>query len=215
MSVNWAQVGEDFRQKYEGTYCRYQSPKTKEKEVFSVMSIEVHDSSPPDIVLYNGRVGDLFLSYKGESELDFSYPAIGMFQYEKKALRFTRRYMRQWKKGVCESTAGIDFPYGHLAPKYQTCISESTVKAAYDSLTATTVSISAAVQKLEKEDYISVALNKEFSLGLSESPKAYWLWYHCDPIGVVSDVIDLRVKQFTQEMRDFLRDTRDYARAII
>lgn len=210
--MNWTQIGEDFRQKYEGTYCRYLSPITKMKEVFAILGVTINSKSAPDITLYNGRVGELFLTYNTETELDFEFPEVGMFQHEKKALCFRRRYMRQWKKGVCDGTAIIDWGYGWYSPQHQFSLSESTLESAFKPKEIT--SIANAIQKLSA-DYISVALSKHLSLGLSDKEGKYWLWFNNEPIAEVTDTIRVRIPQFTQEVRDFLRDTRDYARIVI
>src|SRR4051812_19017429 len=114
MSVNWHQVGTDFHQKYEGTFCRFISPMSKHKEVFSINEIEVLQTTPPNLTLWNPKHGELYLKYTTEAELDFTYPDVGYFQHGKKAFRFTRNYERQWKKGICSATARILYPYNAI-----------------------------------------------------------------------------------------------------
>lgn len=213
MADNWAQIGEDFSQKYEGTFCRYVSPISKQKEVFTVVGVHSNRDKGPDIDLFNGRVGELSLSYATEAELDFSFPEVGMFQFEKKAFRFARKFQRQWRKGVCDATADVRFPYAEIAPRFRPGLTEAVMEAAFKEQKIT--SISEAIRLLEDQHYVSVVLNRDLSLGLSEKQGKFWLWYDCEPIAEVTDSIKLHVPQFNQEVRDFIRDTRDYVRPVV
>lgn len=210
--TNWPQLGEDFRQKYEGTFCRYRSKTSPKQEVFTVMGVQPQAKEGPHITLYNGRVGDLLLKYTTEAELDFSFPRCRVFQFEKRAVWFSRKFQRQWKKGICEQTASVIFPYGTIIGGDRLQLTEALVSAVFEE--AAPKSISSAIEML-KDDYLSVALNDTLSLGLSEVSNKYWLWFDAAPIGEVTNSIKIRVPQFEQEVRDFIRDTRDYARPIV
>src|SRR5688500_16962284 len=129
--MDWQQIGEDFRQKYEGTFCRYISPLTKQKEIFSVSQLRPKSTTGPDITLFNKRAGESFFNYTTDAELEFSYPECGYFQHEDKALRFYRRYERQWRKGLCANTALVEFPYNTIYPIHSVGLREEVLISAY------------------------------------------------------------------------------------
>ena len=213
--INWRQIAEDFRQRYEGTFCRYTSPYSKKQEIFQVLYVdrEGHDE-PPRITIHNKNNGELFLSYTTEAFLDFTFPSTGYFQHEDVALTFERVFTRQWKKGICSGTCCIRNPYSSIADVGQRYgVNEKTVASAFAPVT--NISLSKAIEKLESKEFLSVALNKKMAIGLGDG-KEFLLWYDDEPI---AEVMDSRVKManplFEQEVRDFLRDTGDHGRAVV
>ena len=212
MSINWAQISEDFRQKYEGTFCRYISPITKVKEVFSITHVDIQPYGPPNIVMVNSRAGELFLTYNTEAELDFTFPPIGCFQHGDKALLFKRLHQRQYRKGICTFTAHTEFPYAMLCGTYVPGMDENVLESAFKP--QLTKSISDGLKELE--DKVSVVLSNQLSVGHGNKEGDYWLWFNNEPIATVKkNSIEIKLNQFTQEVRDFIRDTRDYARAVV
>lgn len=215
MSVNWSQIGEDFSQKYESTFCRYISPIDKAKHIFQINHVEVSDEGPSEFVLFNKKHGELFLKYDTDTELDFEYPDVGYFQLGKQAHRFSRLFMRQWKKGICDSTAKMSFPYARLAGgRWESYLNHDTLEGAFNGKTSN--DLSSAVKLLDNESYVSVALTKRLAVGLGNKTDEKWLWFEEEPIAVVTaDKINVKMISFIQEVKDFLRDTRDYARALV
>jgi hypothetical protein len=212
MSIDWHQVGEDFRQKYEETYCRYLSPLTKKNEVFYISSVEVYDDRPPVLILFNSKAGELYLNYDTEAELDFSFPETGYFQSGNKALRFYKRHARQWKKGVSASTAQCVFPYNEFILAESVGVNEETLTAAFKPPIVTP--FSTAIKKLQDNEAFSLALNANMALGFGEEKGRYWLWFDEEVIATVGPDIKVEASHFLQEVQDFARDTRDNVRII-
>lgn len=212
--INWLQVGQDFQQKYEGTYCRYLSPITKQKEVFMLNMVEPLAKAPPDLTLYNDRCGELFLSYNTEAELDFSFPDIGYFQYGNRAVLFSRNYERQWKKGMCRNTVHLSFPYDDLLFFYPPDLSGGSLEAAFQPRLI--VTLDDADKKLSDGKTVSVALTKHFALGVGNKATERWLWFDNEPVAeLVGRKLAIKVPAFEQEIRDYLRTVGDNGRAII
>jgi hypothetical protein len=217
--INWAQVGEDFRQKYENCFCRYESPINKQIEVFRILQVEVNAKKGPDLTLFNERVGDLYLTYNTEAELDFTFPETGYFQGERMALMMSRRYERQWKKGLGDATIRIETPYDCVypitspySPNTDFNLTEKQVKRMFPR---PYLSITEGI-KLLKDHIISVALSRRFAVGLGADEKTNWLWYDFAPIAeVVNGKIVMKVSQFTQEVKDYLRSSGDYVHSIV
>lgn len=208
----WEQLGEDFAQKYEGTYCRYLSPLTKKKEIFTITGVGVNSSKGPDLTLFNSKTGELYLNYDTDVELDFSFPEARFFQHENKAMYFHKLHQRQWKKGVCSTTARIKFPYNELYRCVSVNLDENILDSAYQPLLFR--SITDGVKTL-KDGGFSVVLNADLSLGLAEKPDRYWLWFHSEIVGFVQDnTLMLYTPEFKQEIEDFIRDTRDNVRVV-
>lgn len=211
--TDWVQVGEDFRQKYEGTYCRYLSPITKKTEIFAITKVRSNNNKGPDISLFNSRAGEIFLNYSTDAELDFSFPECRYFQHKDTALRFIRRYERQWKKGICLSTASISNPYAELWPVLGAGFNEETLASAFNHTEDRTI---AEAIKLLEAGHKSVALSRNLALGSGSSDTSHYLWFESEPIGeLAKGVIHLHVPQFRQELQDYIRRTEDYARIII
>ena len=213
--MNWHQLGVDFQQKYENTYCRYKSPKTDKVDIYRILAVQPYETRGPDIILCNDTVGDLRLKYQTDAELDFSFPETRYFQSPKGfALMFTRLFQRQWKKGICHTTAKMAFPYTCLAKESNPNIDEDLLREAFSPVKIR--SISDAFVALEKGNVFSVVLNGMFALGLGRLASCHWLWFEHEPIAEVTPSrINLKLPQFKQEIQDFLRDTGDYERPII
>ena len=212
--INWLQVGTDFQQKYEGTYCRYLSPITKKKEIFMLNMVEPQAKAPPDLTLYNDRCGELFLSYNTEAELDFSFPDIGYFQCGVRAVLFSRNYERQWKKGMCRSTVFMSFPYDDLLFVHPVDVKGDTLEAAFEPRPILT--LDEADKRLADGKTVSVSLTKHFALGVGNKASERWLWFDAEPVAeLVGRTLAVKVPAFEQEIRDYLRLVGDNGRAVI
>lgn len=209
--MDWRQVGEDFRQKYEDTYCRYTSPISGIKEVFRIASVQPSVREGPALILVNAQHGELMLKYDTEAELDFTFPAVGYFSHDNKAIMFSRKYERQWRKGLHVQTAQFVFPYPTV---WWSCAwNESIIKDAFKSTPVRTVAD--ALQELKNGAY-SVPISKTMAVGVADVTDQWWMWYEGTPIAVISnDVIEVKVSAFRQEIIDHCRRTGEYGRRIV
>ena len=205
MAFDWRQLGEDFRQKYEGCFCRYRSPLTGKEEVFQIVSVEVNNNSAPNLVLHNDKHGEMFLKYTTDAELDFTFPECGYFQLDDKAIVFSRLFSRQWKKGICSGTATLTFPYpgGFYAPRLD-C---GNLNAAFKR--APVEPISQAIQRLKEQDLLSTPVSPVMAVGLGRKQEL-WLWHETSLIGQIDgNTLSVKVPAFQQEVVDHIRDTGD------
>ncbi len=209
--INWVQIGEDFAQKYEGTFCRYVSPVTQIKEVFQILEIIAHADEPPSIVLFNKKHGEVYLNYTTEAELDFTFPNCGYFQHHDRALLFSRLFPRQWKKGICSATANVHLPYFVYGG---TNLDEDNLASAFNSVSQ--LSVTQAVKKIKTDDLFSLAISPQLSVGLGKGEEL-WLWFESDLIGDIKygNVIEVKTSQFKQEVLDHCRQTGDYAARVL
>lgn len=213
--LNWTQIGEDFRQKYEGTFCRFESPLTKEKEIFQIVQVVSYPTESPDLTLRNKRHGDIFLKYTTEAELDFSYPDIGYFQHRHLALRFLRQYERQWKKGICRTTTRVQCPMNEICTVVDTNIDEPTLVNAFIGKTHR---MDDALNLLKQKQAVSVAVSKSIAVSLSNTANEYLVWFENEPVGkILGDERQIKVivPEFTQEIKDYIRNEGDYGRAVV
>lgn len=212
--INWPQVGQDFAQKYQGTWCRYVSPITRDKEIFLINEVVPQSHAGPNISLHNSKHGELHLTYHTEAELDFSFPEMRNFQHKKRAMRFVRLHDRQYKKGICNGTAKVLFPYSVIAGTLYPEINAETLESAFQPLVPS--SIEQALSTIEREGQVSAVLSPNLSIGCGNEAGSYWLWFQTEPVAVLEGkVITMKVATFKQEIVDFLRDTGDYARTVV
>lgn len=212
--INWTQVGQDFSQKYIHTWCRYLSPITKQREIFYIENVTPNSGAGPSVSLYSNKHGNVYLDYCTEAELDFSYPHLQNFQHKKRAMRFVRQHERQYKKGICDATAKVVFPYAHIVGNLWPDVNADTLESAFKPLITRT--IDQGLDFLGQDNNVSVVLSPHLSLGHGNKPNEYWLWFHTEPVAVVEDRrVVMKVAAFRQEVQDYLRDTGDYARAVI
>ena len=207
-TINWQRFGEDFTQKYEGTFCRYISPITDKKEVFKIYKIIPYENKGPGITLFNQRVGELYLNYSTEAELDFTFPEKTYFFHENKALLFKRLFQRQWKKGLCSSTAMVTCPYDLIQTLFYPKIDEELIISLFEPQLEY-LSIDEAIDKL-KVSCLSYPLSTTLALGLSKIPDIYWLWFDENIIAEIDkNKIIVHSKHYIQEIKDYLRKTQN------
>lgn len=206
--MDWKQMGDDFAQKYENTYCRYTSPVSGAKEIFLITSVLSSHREAPSLVLYNSKHGELYLKYDTEAELDFTFPEVGYFSHNGRAMLFSKQYQRQWKKGICSNTALIIFPYPNVKSDPQ--LSEDCLASAFNSTRVK--SFDEAIIELNKETF-STPVSKSMALGPSDKKDKWWIWFESEPVAeLIGNEIQMKVPQFKQEIYDHCRLTGDYAR---
>lgn len=205
MPYNWELITQDFKQKYEGTYCYIQLH--EKNELFYLEEVEARLDSAPYLRLTNNKFGNILVKYTTEQDIDFSFPNLGVFQYNNSVLILFRNYLRQWKKGACNSTLNVIDPYAPFiynpwstGGRLKFEILENAFKP------RKYVKLSEALKVLKNGTHLSIALSETFFIGLSLlSDKSPILWYLENPIGVIeNETIVLYESQFQQELEDFL-----------
>jgi hypothetical protein len=202
MALDWELLFKDFQQKYEDTFC-YVSIEGNQPELCQIKNIE-KTGGAPSIHIYSENVGDILLKYDTSySDIDFRYPEIGLFEFQKQVLYIHKLHNRQWKKGPGFQTLQVSNlykPFGGFSPK----LNLELMKAALAPRLS--ISIDQGLYKLNTDAYLSVALSSEFAIGLSTTNQTNPLfWYMNHPIGVIDGFkIVLNAKMFYQEVVDYL-----------
>lgn len=211
MKIDWLQIGEDFQQKYEQTFCRYTSPLSGKQEVFHVQRVSPRDNEAPAITIYNKKHGDVLLKYTTDAELDFTFPSCGYFAHQGKALLFNRLYTRQWKKGMCNQTAGVLLPYPY--PYGSPGLSEDTIASSFKP--RKDQSFTEAAQQMRDAAMFSTPVSATFALGRGQKDEL-WVWYETEIIGeLVGNKLTVHAPHFKQEVMDHVRNTGDYATQVV
>lgn len=214
--MNFQQISEDFRQKYEDTYVFVKYSPTKPKDLFYVSAVR-HTSAttPPQLTLVNKRVGEISLTYTTECDVEFTWPNPGYFWHDGKyAVLFSRTSARQYRRGICRSNCAMVFPYAEYGLFLRIPVDETTINEAF---TPVFVPLEDAENFIKTGQAISVPLSASLALGASPAndTKGNILWCFGKPIGIYSGAkLHLLENQFRQEVEDYLRDTNTNAQII-
>lgn len=204
---DWEQVTADFRQKFEHTYIRVS---LKEGQPFEVFYVDrVVQGKPTYLVLSNSNWGEIKINYDTELEVLFDFPRVGYFNFnDKYAAIFNRNFQRQWKRGLCNQTGLICFPYWPFR-NYLPLLCEEAITAAFQPRSI--CPIYQAANTLEFGSYLSVPLSESLALGLTvKENNNLLLWFLEQPIGEYikeKNTIKLHAAQMQQEVKDFLTQT--------
>jgi hypothetical protein len=208
--MDWHQLFNDFRQKYEGCWCTVLIEGHTIENIFHLDLVENVPGKAPLLHLRNSQLGEIILKYDdSKSDIHFVLPSIGLYNSKTGVIMARRNYGRQWKKGLCTGTVRLISIYGLIDELFnmlgETRLDETLVKILLKP--TSTLTLEGAISKLKTR--IAVCLSSEFALGLSlneKTPNNYILWYYENPIGIVeysSKRILLREPQFEQEFKDF------------
>lgn len=204
MALDWEQLCKDFQQKYEETFC-FVKIEGAEPELCLIKEVESTGKAPA-IHIFSERIGDILLKYDTSySDIEFRYPEVGLFSYEKQVYYVNKLYNRQWKKGPGFQTIRLTNLYNDWG--FPTLpITIATLTAAFQPRTL--VSIEEGLSKLRGDKCLSVPLSHEFAIGLSSfRSRNPILWYMSNPIGIVDEdrrQIAFKERSFYQEFKDYL-----------
>jgi hypothetical protein len=206
MAFDWVQITHDFQQSF---------VRVKFEDKFEVFWLyKVQSGSPPCLLLRNSKYGEVQLNYDTVFDVDFSYPKIGVFNYrDQMAIMFVRRFQRQWKRGLSESTVYLRSLYSEYFRSDHE-LSEALLEDAFKPRSIQT--IKEAVTKLE-QSALSTCLNNHFALGRDVRLKSdsYLLWYLDSLVGELNhNTMYIREPQFKQEFDDYIRGTGEMIHVI-
>lgn len=221
--MDWNQLFNDFRQKYEGCYCSIALEGCSTPQIFMLDLVEgTRDAkgqhAAPLLHFFNEDAGEIILKYgDSQSDIKFSLPRVGLFNYKDSVVMLRRAYSRQFKKGVCNGTITLKSIYGSIHNMFNSrgedLLSEKMVKCF--NVETKPITLQKGIDELKTK--LAICLSHEFALGLSLNSNAnYILWYYENPIGVVDPTIRriyLRENQFKQEFQDFystIKGTNDF-----
>lgn len=205
--MDWKQLYTDFKAKYEHCYALVTFEGNRKSEVFWLSYVEPTSSSKemtaPLLHFENEHTGEVILKYDDStSDVEFKFPPIGLVPYNNQVFMVRRKFERQWKGGVCNSTLRVDNIYGKLGWQTDGLCSEFLTEA-FKSIKP--LSIAEGLKQLTTS--VAVPLSKEFAIGLSvTSDESPILFYYENPIGKIdlgSNSPILLENQFSQEFEDF------------
>jgi len=210
--MDWKQLYQDFKQKYEKCYCSVLLEGYNIPKVFYLEFVE-ETLKAPLLHLRNNEFGEVILKYDDScSDVSFKLPNIGLYNSMGNVLMVRRLYQRQFKKGICTSTLYIKSIYQDIYSGFVSAseanLHESLVKILLQP--TPTLSLKEGIDALDK--VLATALSPEFAVGLSPRlDGVHILWYYENPIGLVDPVghrIFLKENQFQQEFQDFVAKIR-------
>jgi hypothetical protein len=177
--MNNSEVLQDFRRRWENTFV-WLAMDGRADELVKLESIEESSTKIATLNLSGDKIGKLSLNFGSEGHsLQFRYPPVGVFQFQKDAYVFYRRPMRQYRRGICSDNSTMWNVTRNLVGNRCRWIA-AEVRAAFDH---ETFSVATALTLLE-QGYKGVALEGNFSLtqSLFDTPD-YVLWHWTNPIG--------------------------------
>ena len=207
MSVNFRQIAEDFSQKFAGTFVHVAFKPGEAPSLFQCTEVIRHSSSAPTLSLVNKAHGVVHLNYQTECEVTFPFPKCGYFWVDNTiAAIFQRRHGRQYRRGICSSTASITTPYARYYP-LRFGINEDTLQSAFNPVYVT---LDDAEKFIASAQSLSVPLSPYLALGASPSTRHNELiiWFLGKPIATYTNgIIRVREAQFHQEIVDFVKES--------
>lgn len=154
----------EFIAKYEGAWV-FANPQSGSKDLYNIIEVKTPTNKAPQIVLWNPKVGALYINLQTDIEIDFSMPVIGFFNHKGRALASKRVAARQWKRGICSSNFQIDG--GAFNVLFGAGIKE---KMEYDTLMSAFFpsypTATEAIKKLQLGEAQSVAISPNFAITL-------------------------------------------------
>lgn len=205
MGINYRQIGHDFAQKYDGTFVHVVFKPGQTPVLFQCAGVGQSDSGPPVLTLVNKEHGTVKLNYQTECEVSFPFPKCGYFWAENRvAAIFQRKHSRQYRRGICSSTASIQSPYTHFYPM-RIGITEENLLSAFNPVF---VQFLDAIEFIRRGNVLSVPLSSHLAIGASPSERIsdYIIWFLGKPIATYNNgVIRVREGQFMQEIVDYVK----------
>lgn len=212
---------EEFRKQYESTYIRIKFNETSDYQVVFVTACVSDTEKSPYFVVRSPTLGQCTVNWKDSKlSLDYTFPVLGLFNYDNSFYCFHRFPDRQWKRGISSGNSHVSDPLSSVKRGRFGLGHEVTQKSVIntDSLTAAftrhPISLSNAVELLNAKKLIGVALNSTFGITLNPTINPNMLlWKHMSMIGYVhqhSNELEVIVTTFEQEVSDFLNRQKEY-----
>ena len=211
---------EEFRKQYEKTYIRVKFENLPNKQVIVVRECVIETNESGYIVVHSDRLGQCILSWsKSKQIIDYSFPTIGLFNYDSGFLMFYRHPDRQWKRGITSGNSIIKTPFRDIQIKTgsyfgpDSVLNYNSLEAAYSNIYPS--SITNACAQLIDNNLLGIALNSTFAISKNPTKDStLLLWKHLNMIGYVypqTETINVVEIIFKQEVIDFLKRTLEFS----
>jgi hypothetical protein len=200
--VNNAEVVQDFRRRWEGTFV-WLAIEGRGEELVRLESIENSSTKVATLNLSSDRIGKLSLNLGSEGHsLQFRYPPVGVFQHERDSYVFYRRPQRQYRRGICgDNSIMRNTTRNYVGNRSRWDFAEVRSAFAHE-----TYSVPTALTLLET-GYKGVALNDNFSLVQSMFENTDYVLFHWEHViarvnekGVVTKLFETLYKDMIQEL---------------
>jgi len=198
--LNNAEVVQDFRRRYEGTFVWLKMEEKNKEVLVKVRQVEDSYSKIGVLHLDSEEFGAISLNMGSDGHsIQFKYPPVGVFQYKKDAYLFRRRPARQYQRGICGGNSiMMNVTRNLVGPITRWTMDE--VRAAFDHKT---FEKKEALSLLKNRKVRSVALYDNYALCLSLNDNPDHLLFHWNsPIaqvnedGKVTSVLEESYKRF-------------------
>lgn len=190
---------DEMRKKYENTYLILIKPDSKEELVYYK---GFHDG----FHLFKDELNvDLKIRHETNTRIICAFPERRLFNSNKMALEFIRLPARQYRRGICKDNVRIYSPVRQMWNNDNYLWTMETLKHAIFPVYP--VNIEEAVQKLQKKECVSIALNAKFMVSLNFATNAkkdlFFLFYcNCCIGSIESNVVKVGHPLFKQEVLD-------------
>ena len=170
-----AEIVNDFRRKYEGTFCWLEVEKATQEALVRVVRVEDHPQKGGTIQLESSKYGNLTLNLASDGyALKFKHPPVGVFQYKQFAFYFMRRPQRQWQRGLCPGNSLLRNVEHNISGNFAR-FSADEIQAAFDHKV---FDPKEALWMLNKQQACSVALPNDFAVSLSFRLREEFVLFH-------------------------------------
>lgn len=184
--MEYSEIVEDFRRRYEGTYVWIQIEEKDEEFLAKICEVVYNGTKIGVIYLDSEEFGNLTINMgsKGHS-IKFKYPPVGVFQNGYDAFFFRRIPARQYRRGMCNDNSLIENIVSEYINGFEATLSESKIKHAFRH---NTYSKLAALKLLGKPLYKSIALKNNFALCRSflQDGDDHILFHWTNPVARIS-----------------------------
>jgi len=196
---------DEMRKKYENTHLVLIKPDKTEH----LVTYKCYDNG---FHFFKDELGvDIKLRHETDYKVVCMFPERRLFNHEGVALEFIRLPNRQYKRGVCKDNVRIYSPVRAIWQTDGHPWSLTTLRSAlYPEYPAT---CQEAIDKLKKNEIVSIALNEKFMLSLSftTAKNAFYLFYCNKVIGTFEkDVFYIKHPLFKQEVLDNIQLFKPY-----
>lgn len=184
--MNQAEILNDFRRRYEGTYVFVKEPDGGESNLFHLDRVEENDEKTGVFHLRSEEIGKIKLNFGSAHTIKFVPAPVGVFQYKTDAHVCQRNPIRQYRRGICSDNTFILPVFYSLYEGLNLGWSFEMVQAAFDAKVFT---FKDGLELLNTGKMRSVALHDNFALCLSlnENSPDYILLHWNVPIARVNN----------------------------
>lgn len=183
--MDYFEIVEDFRRRWEGTYVWVQMEEKKHEFLALIRNVTYSPSKMSTISMESMEFGNITLNMGSKGhKIKFKYPKTGVFQYGKHAHFFRRIPALRYRRGLCTDNSQIETVTHHIIDEYEPSLTSYKVAAAFLPVV---YDKDFALRELEKSFFCSIALKDNFALVKTfvNNPD-HFLFHWTNPVARVS-----------------------------